>query len=314
MLSNQLKNIANKATDAAKKSLGANMDNLQAQTSQAMTQVPAGKAAAQNIAGAVTQAGQQANIQSQQQLGGQLLGMQGQQLNQQKMLDQQRLVEKQQLNNSQIAELQRKGALKQNSKELEHSKRLQLKEIEVNKRMLGTKLQFDDKISFLTNKQREDLAKLGRYTKQQIFDSRLTFSQDEMGRKFTNLRQLADYAVTSFESDQKLKVQMREMKQASDKQLMVLEHAHKMITERMQLEFKRAEKTKDYAMLEKLQRYKIDLEKKAARKKAQSSAIGNIIVGAATVAGAYFGGPVGATAASGAAKVATGYAEGQGYY
>lgn len=325
MLSDQLRNLANKARQGAEMQMGAGMANIGSQVNQAMAaSTPAGrpmsKSSAQQLAGAATGAQQNLAVQTQQQLGGQLQQLGQQALGQQRQMDQQRLVEKQALNDSQIAELQRSGVIRQNSKELAQAKQLQADEIESQKRMLNARLQFDDKISFLTNKQRKDLAELGAYTKQQIFDSRLTFQQDEMGRKFTNLRQLADYAVASYKDDQKLGFELQAMQQAAQKEFMVLEHAHKMITQKMQLEFQRAEKQKDYALLKKLQKMKADLQEKMARKQAQASAISNIIVGGATIAGAVAGAGVpggaiiGASIGKGAGELATGAAQGAGWY
>lgn len=317
MLSDQLRNLANKARQGADAQMGSGMAKVDQMTNQAMQPQPGGgmptKSSAQQIAGARTAAQQQVNLQTQQQLGGQLQQIGQQAADQSRMLDAKRLAEKQMLNDSQIAELQRKGVLRQNSKELNAAKQLQQNEIESQKRMLGSKLEFDDKVSFMTRKQREDLASLGNYVKQQVYDSRLAFENDELGRRFSNSRQLADYAVASFKSEIQLRDQMREMEQAATKNLMVLEHAHKLITQKMEMEFQRAEKTKDYAMLRKLQEYKRSIEEKAAREKAKSAAISNFIVGAATIAGSFYG-PGGAAAASGTAKLATGYAEGQDWY
>ncbi len=52
------------------------------------------------------------------------------------------------------------------------------------------------------------------------------------------------------------------------------------------MEFKRAEKTKDYALLRKLQEAKNALDEKIRRKAAQGAMTSNIIVGAFTIAGA----------------------------
>lgn len=323
MLSDQLRNIANKARSNAEQQMGAQNAGIQNQVNQALTAgggAPS-KAAAQQIAGAATGAQQQASLQTQGQLGQQLqqIGQAG--LQQQAATARTGQAKQQMLNDSQIAELQRQGVLSQSSKQLRQAKQLQQQEIETQSRMLSQRLQYDDKLSFMTRKQREDLANLGAYTKQQLFDSRLSFQQDEMGRKFSNMRQLADYAVASFKDDQQLQVQMREMSQAAEKEIMTLQHAHNMISQRLQLEFQRAEKTKDYALLKKLQKMKADMEAKIRRDQAKASAISNIIVGGATIAGAALGagtGPqgalIGANIGSGIGQVATGGARGAGWY
>lgn len=320
LLSEQLRNIAGAAREQAGQEQSVGMAQVGQQATQAVGATgqagagPQGKRAAQQLAAGITGAQQQVATQAQaglQQTMGQL-GQQG--LQQQAQKQQQRLTEQQLISDADIAEMQREGKLRQNSAALEQAKQLQQSEIDMQNRLTGAQLEYDNSLSFLTRKQREDLSNLDTYTKQILFDQRLTFKKDEAGRKFTNMQQLADYAVASAEDQLTLQNKMREMTQAAEKEMMVLEHAHQLIVNRMKREFERAEKTKDYAMLQKLKEYENAMKEKMRRKKAKSAMISNIIVGGATIAGAVYGGPAGAMAGQAAGQAIAGTAESQGAY
>lgn len=321
-LSEQLRGIVNQARENAGQQAGLGLAGNQMQMNQAqqqMAQQPlrSTKAQTQQLAGAMTQANQQVNLAAQQAqfpsiaAGAQNMlagthAAQQQTLGNQKMLDE-----------LQIAELQRNGALRQNSAKLSQAKRMNDLEINSQKRLLSAKLDYDSSISFLTNKQRQDLAELGNYVKQSMFDQRLMFEKSEAGRKFSNDRQLADYAVLSAQSQQQLEARFQHMKQAAEKEIYALQVAHDVITSRMQFEFERAEKTKDYDMYKALAARKQALEEKQRRKQARGAAITNIMMGAVqmgvglVVAGGSLGtaSPIGTSIfASGAATAAGGAA------
>lgn len=320
LLSEQLRNIAGAARDQAGQQQAVQGAQLGQQVGQAIGASagvgagPQGKRAAQQLAAGASGAQQQIATQAQaglQQTMGQL-GQQG--LQQQAQQQQQRLTEQQMISDADIAELQREGKLRQNSAALNQAKELQQSEIDMQRRLTGAQLEYDNTLSFLTRKQREDLANLGTFTKQILFDQRLTFKKDEAGRKFTNMQQLADYAVASAEDQVTLQNRMREMTQAAEKEYMALEHAHKLIVNRMQKEFERAEKTKDYALLQKLKEYENAMKEKMRRKKAKAAMISNIIIGGATIAGAAFGGPPGAMAGAAVGQTVAGGAQASGAY
>jgi len=302
-LSDQLRSIS--------KGIRAQADNSQAQgnaqsamqTQQAIKQpVPQAnlKQAGSQIAAQATASQGQAGLSAQksenamdQQLGQQAVAQTGQNNNQS-------LANQQQLNSKQISDLQREGKLRQNSEKLRSAKKLTDMELKSQSRMLSKGLAVDNSISFLTQKQREDLANISSATKNMLFDQRLVFNNSENQRKFTNSQQLADYAVSQAESKQDLEQKFSQMERASQMEMSALKHAHSMITNKMKDEFQRAEKQKDYAMLKRLSQMKIDMEKKIARKKAKAAANKSMIVGAFTVAGAVvggiYGGPAGAAA------------------
>lgn len=309
LLSEQLRGIVNQARDTAsqQQNVGLAQNTMQlsqAQQQQAGQQAPRlAKQQSQQLAGAATQAQQQVGLQAQQaQFAPIAQGAQtflaGQQAAQRQSLGQQKMVDE-----ARIADLQRQGALRQNSAKLDQAKRLSEADINAQRRLTSAQLDYDSNLSFLTNKQREDLANLGAYTKQAVFDQRLMFQKTEAGRKFSNDRQLADYAVLSAQSEEQLRTRLQDMKQAAEKEIYALQAAHDMLTLRMKAEFKRAEKTKDYDMYLKLAERAKALKEKQRRKAARGSALGNIIIGGAQIAaGVYTGNP--ALITSGGAQVA----------
>lgn len=325
-LSQQLKGMAGQIRANAEQQANVGQAQVGMQTQQAIqagaTQPQlGGKRGAQQLAGAVTQASGQQALQAQQTQQQQLGQLAQQGLQQQAGAQQMQLGKQAMLNDKQISEMQRAGKLRQNSASLKQAKQLQDRELKQQERFTSAKMSYDNRLSFLTRKQREDLANLGAYTKQVLFDQRLTFAQDEAGRKFTNMQQLADYAVLSAEKDEDLAMKLQDMQQANEKEIIALQHAHNMLTSKLKFEFERAEKQKDYALMKQLSEMKTALEEKMRRKAARGAMISNIIVGGATIAGAVIGsgtGPggavVGAQIGQAGGQAAAGTAQSQGVY
>lgn len=300
-LSETLKGVKANLNQQAANTAAAGQSSNAVQTQQALTQGPANpsvglKQTAQQMAPKIADANAQVaaaatatNVAATQQVGQQAL-QQG------VAAAEQQIKETSAADEAQISEMQRSGKIKQNSAELDSAKRIQDKELSAQSQLSVMGTAFDNNLSFLTRKQREDLSRLGNLTKQQLFDSRLQFSQSENGRKFTNMRQLADYSAASAVSDQQLKTRLQDMQQAYEMESIVLESANKVITQQLDMEMKRAEQGKDNALALELAARKQALEKKLARKKAQSAASASIITGVFTVAGAVAGGVIGAAA------------------
>jgi len=305
-LSQQLRDISRGIRAQADTEQATSNAQAGAQTQQMIgqaAQVPQGniKQAGSKVAAQATQAVGQGNLaakESENQMSNQLaqtgINLTGQQ-------NQNTLSKQQQLNDSTIRDMQRDGQLRQNSEKLRSNKMLSDAEIASQQSILGQQMAIDNSISFLTRKQREDLAELGNVTKNYLFDQRLVFANDEAGRKFTNGQQLADYAVLSAENEQDLQNKMKTMIRVHKREEIALTHAHNMIAERMKLEFKKEESKKDYALLKKLSERKAAAEEKIRRKAAKAAANKAIIVGAATIIGASTG--VGAGAGMGAGMI-----------
>ena len=314
-LSQQLRAIANQARGSVDQTAKAGQAAVGAEAGQALSQTattaPQGKAVSQQLAGGITAAQQGVEVKAagdEQQILGQL-GQQG--LQQAGQAKQQKLGEQQLINDTQIEELQRQGQLRQNSAALKQTKQLQAQELAMQNRLVSGQMEYDGSLSFLTRKQRTDLASMGEYAKNMIFDQRLTFQKSEGERQFSNMRQLADYAMLTRQDDSIMQSQMREMEQSTMREITALQSAHSMIVSKLEMEFKRAEKTKDYALLRKLQEAKNALDAKIRRKAAQGAMTSNIIIGAATIIGAVAAGSV--TGGMGAGQgAAVGYSVGQG--
>ena len=314
-LSQQLRAIANQARGSVDQTAKAGQAAVGAEAGQALAQTattaPQGKAVSQQLAGGITAAQQGVEVKAagdEQQILGQL-GQQG--LQQAGQAKQQKLGEQQLINDTQIEELQRQGQLRQNSAALKQTKQLQAQELAMQNRLVSGQMEYDGSLSFLTRKQRTDLASMGEYAKNMIFDQRLTFQKSEGERQFSNMRQLADYAMLTRQDDSIMQSQMREMEQSTMREITALQSAHSMIVSKLEMEFKRAEKTKDYALLRKLQEAKNALDAKIRRKASQGAMTSNIIIGAATIIGAVAAGSV--TGGMGAGQgAAVGYSVGQG--
>lgn len=292
-LSEQLRGIANAARAQTQQQSGiaqaANTTQLQGQIAQGARQQTQPQPAAADLAGAMTAAQGQPVVQAAQQQAA-ITAQAGQAMVQQTGAAQAaQLQQTQDLNDEQIRAAQRSGEMRQNSEKLKSAKQLQSEELQQQQRLLSSALQYDDKLSFLTTKQRTDLAGMDRLTKQQVFDARLSFQQDELGRQFSNSRQLADFAVATAKSEEQLKQRLQDMQQAAELEVTALQTAQEKITQRMQFEFNKAEQDRDHELLAHLSRLKSDADKKAARKRAQASATSNIITGVFTIGGAAVG-------------------------
>lgn len=199
--------------------------------------------------------------------------------------------------------LQQQTAL---SREAESSKKtLTQEEIDSAKRMSQLGMETDNTVSFMSRKQREDLASLGADVKQQLFDSRMQFERDENGRKFSNDRQMADYAISSAKNEQELQDRMQSMMQVHERELFALEAANKQLGQALQNGFLDKDRELNQAQKKKLTEMKTATEKALAKKRRASANKRLIIGGAMTVAGAAMI-ATGVGAAPGAAVMGTG--------
>lgn len=312
-LSEKLRGVVSQAKQAADQQYAAGTASNVYQTQQALTQATTqpqvldATQVAQQLAPAITQAQADVALKAQAQAGTQALEAGQRALGEEEQRTRLRLESQRQITEREISDLQREGKLRQNSLELEQSKRLQARELKDQQRMQQTGLVFDNRISFLTRKQREDLAGIGRLAKQQVFDSRLQFKIEEGKRKFSNDRQLADYAVLSAENEIELQKRLRVMEQAFTRSIQTMEIAQVKIQQRMTQEFQKAEQDKNQALALELAQAKKALEEKIRRKKARAAATKAIIKGvivtgaiAATIATAGAAAPAAAGAAGAA--------------
>lgn len=152
---------------------------------------------------------------------------------------------------------------------------------------------------------REDLNRLGNDLEGKLFDSRRRFEQDEMGRKFSNSRQLADFAVQTAEDQLELQDRMQTIEQAHRKKMLLLQVAHQKLTQTLASEaaMKEAGLTRQHRI--EMQQIKNNLDKQIAREKTRAAYFKTFIQTATTVGGFMIGGPAGATGGAAVGAAAT---------
>lgn len=172
----------------------------------------------------------------------------------------------------------------------------------------------------------ERLGQISEAAKQEMFDSRLKFQKDEMGRQFLNERQLADYAALRARTNEDWQNYVQRSEQMSKRKELVLQAAQQKLLQQIQFENQEINQIRDQLSRKGItereaaakrdilqQKMQLDLQLKtqlaqleAAQKRAQSraastkarnTAIGTVV---GSVAGAVVGGILGTAAAPGA--------------
>jgi len=187
------------------------------------------------------------------------------------------------------------------------------KEIEANERLSRFGIETDNNLSFLNRAQREQLAELGSDVKQQLFDSRLQFAKDEGGRRFTNERQLADFAVSSAQNKIDLANKLGALQNAADRDMKLATTAHNRIVEALKNGSLDRQREMTQAQKMELENMRQAAERAMRRKKARAANTRAIITGAATIAVVVAtGGTAGAAIAAGGASGLAAQQQGQG--
>jgi hypothetical protein len=170
----------------------------------------------------------------------------------------------------------------------------------------------DNSLQMATIQQRKDLMNLGSDVKDRIVDSRLRFEKDEMGRKFTNERQLSDYILSNARTQQEFDSQMRGLMKDTDQYILTLDIAEKKLGQALQQGYIREKGDLDRAQAIRLAETKAKLEKQKQRemnnKRNRMAAIQAVFTVGGAVAGTLIG-PAG-TAAGGALGASVGGAVG----
>ena len=188
--------------------------------------VGGGKGNAQQIAtAAATSAGQSAFAQKQkeqgvaQQIGQAALGAKG--AAGQAKVEDQALKQREQL--AQEAEGQ---AIQLSREALQSRKTMTQKEIDASREMQLHGVFMDNNLQIASITQRRDLSALGNNLDDKLLYSRLKFSEDDRGRRFTNERQLADYTISNSKTNQEFNGQMKKLKQQGERKIQVMRAAH----------------------------------------------------------------------------------------
>ena len=166
---------------------------------------------------------------------------------------------------------------------------IQNKLTNVKQGMAATQLSDEDRFATLSSQ-----------AKAEMFDSRKKFATDEMGRKFMNERQLADYAKSSAKDDAALQKWASKSQQAHKRNLQVLEQGQRIIEMKLKQQSALSEQQKDQALTKELTEAKKAMDQRIAQAKADAANSSGIWATAGTVVGGVvggiYGGPVGASA------------------
>lgn len=152
-------------------------------------------------------------------------------------------------------------------------------------RLQAMGLTYDNQLAFMSRKQRDDLANLGRDVKQKLFDDRLTFAQDEAGRKFTNDRQLADYDVANAKSKDELQDKLQQVNEAQQRKAYMVDAAFAKVGQQLDQQYQTAVTNQDNATKARLAELKrlweIEKQKRERQAGAMSAAVSGAMSGAA---------------------------------
>lgn len=142
-----------------------------------------------------------------------------------------------------------------------------------------------------------EFANINEQAKQEMFDNRMQFQTDEMGRQFLNERQLADYAVSHARDVEQLRNYSQDAEQLYSRQMQSLEAAQNKINQELQFQNSLSIQQQDQVVKRQLVEAKAALDRKIARDKANAanrSGVFSTVVGVAgAAAGAYAGSFVG---------------------
>jgi hypothetical protein len=133
-----------------------------------------------------------------------------------------------------------------------------------------------------------------------LFNERIQFRRDELGRLELNDRQLADYARLSGASDEQMRDYMQYAQLAHQRDMDISRHVSAMLEENLRFESSKRMQDQDQELVRRLSAEKKAMDEKIARKQAEiknNSQIWSTVLGVVGgVVGGYFGGPQGAMA------------------
>ncbi len=262
---------------------------LQARVQKAKPQAGAAQQLAMQTASEAGQLTQQQMAASQQQAGqmGQL-GMQARQAEAAQRLGQRELRQQEDLQKK--SEIQ---SLRLTQQQLQSRKTILQEDIDAAKDMQLYGIDRDNRLKIATLKQAEDLNKIGGDVKNQLLDMRLVFEKTERDRKFTNIRQLADYSISSSKDKVELKTRLQNMKLQQDRHVQLLQAAHDKIEQQMKQDYTKGKGEVDRARGTELAGARARLKREIARAQARAASTNSMISGAFTVGGAIVGSAAG---------------------
>lgn len=243
------------------------------------------------------QAGQKAAAQTQQTQ----LGLGQQQAQQQAFQGQQQLVRQGMQQEAQLGQRVRDLKLSGAKADIRQQRNITDKELKQAERLQHLGMEQDNKILQLDLNIRKELNQIGNDLEDKLFDSRRRFEQDELGRKFTNARQLADAALLTAKNDQDYMDRLQEIEQASKKKALILDIAHKKILQTIEADNRRAVQKISADSKRELAQLANKSKKDVARAQTDAQATSNMINGIATISGAALGAVLAGSATGGLA-------------
>ncbi len=145
----------------------------------------------------------------------------------------------------------------------------------------------------------QQFANLSQQAKQEMFDSRMQFSKDEMGRTMFNERQLADYAVSHARDQQQLADYAQSAQQIQQRKAQALTAAQARISQELEFQNSLDIQKQDNQLKQQLTQAKYDLDKKLAKDRADAANRAGIFSTVLGIGGAAAGGMAGGPAGAG---------------
>jgi hypothetical protein len=172
---------------------------------------------------------------------------------------------------------------------LQSRKRVMDQEIQAADALQTFGIDQDNSLQMATIQQRKDLQRLGSDVKDKLVDSRLRFEKDEMGRKFTNERQLSDYILSNARTQQEFDSEMRALTKETDQYILTLDMMENKISQALKQGYIKEKGDMDRALGLELARMKQELEKKKQKEMAKKRNNMAAWQAAGTIAGAVAG-------------------------
>jgi hypothetical protein len=308
-IAQQIPEINSRASEAAKSAMGVQAG---AQAMQAAGQPGADlRQVAQQTTAATTRAAGQLDTQAMRQSQKQLAQIGKQGIESYRQMSVGDLANQENLQKKQLAEEANRLRIQQTGKEIASTRKITEADLTMKKQLAALGIERDNDIMFATTAQREHLAALGSNIKDKILDSRLAFDRDELGRKFTNERQLEDVAILTAQNDNQLRSKLQMMNLMHDRKMSIMKMAHRKTLRVLEQGYIKEKGDLDRATERKLRKMlhdtKMQIQKEAAEKRARYARQGAMIkmaTGAAVIAATAYGGPAAGMAVQTAASAA----------
>jgi hypothetical protein len=206
---------------------------------------------------------------------------------------------------------QQKLQMEEQRKNLKARKTVTDNERQQAERLQRYGIEQDNRLLTIDTNMRKDLANLGNDVRQKTFDSRLRFERDEMGRKFTNERQLMDYKVANMKSKIELQDFSQQMTQAYKRKSQLMTITISKLQEALERGYLSEKQQLDAEASQKLQEMVWQMEDQLRKDKAKANNTSMILKGVGAVAGGIIGGYfTGGLGAAGGAAVGEAIGEG----